>query len=555
MKVKDPNGKLARWALQLQAYDFEIVYSSGRKHADADSLSRNPRNEPPGEETIQEVMYAIRPILAEVELLRNRHFREAQQNDSKIREKIEILVNGTERDAKRRARNYVYENETLYKRTQPDGNERLTPVLPDSLVNDVIRLNHDSDSAAHLGAVKTAYKISQQYYFRRLWQRVRSYVKNCAVCQQAKERPTARQGLRTPLRTTNEIFADIQMDLYGPLIPSSKGYRYVLVIVDHLSKYVIAEPLKEATEERIPEILKLKILLRFGIPRAIHTDNGTCFTGGATAELYESLNIEHIKPAPYHPQSQGIVENFNHLLGNSLRAMILGKNQKSWHEKLPLLTFAYNSSVHASTGVSPFYVLHGIEPRLPAQAILKTDVLHSLRTTTLGEHMIKLRKRVLTNNQAMQRRNESLMNAGRKRVIFEPGDQVLVKEPKGKVRLGGKLEPRNRRGIVLERITNNAYRVTMLPKRGGVVREIIADVDRIQMFHQVDEGDGGPIESTTDRAEANLLTPETVTVDDVTASNHTQRPKRSAGLPRRFADYQMKAAEVVFKHVMPASIL
>ena len=42
MDIKGPTGKLARWALQLQQYDFDIIHQPGKSHGNADALSRLP---------------------------------------------------------------------------------------------------------------------------------------------------------------------------------------------------------------------------------------------------------------------------------------------------------------------------------------------------------------------------------------------------------------------------------------------------------------------------------------------------------------------------------
>ena len=42
MGIKDPAGRLARWSLKLQQYDFEIHYRPGVNHGNADGLSRRP---------------------------------------------------------------------------------------------------------------------------------------------------------------------------------------------------------------------------------------------------------------------------------------------------------------------------------------------------------------------------------------------------------------------------------------------------------------------------------------------------------------------------------
>ena len=68
----------------------------------------------------------------------------------------------------------------------------------------------------------------------------------------------------------------------------------------------------------------------------------------------------------------GEVERLNRTMINMLKT--LPENQKkNWNNHLSSLTFAYNSTVHKSTGFSPFYLLFGRESRLPIDTIMPLE--------------------------------------------------------------------------------------------------------------------------------------------------------------------------------------
>ncbi|GBN32949.1 Retrovirus-related Pol polyprotein from transposon 412 [Araneus ventricosus] len=98
--LKDPSGRLARWALRLQEYDINIVYKRGRKHSGADSLSRKPLFE-----SVVENCDEI-PFLAAIT-----DYRKEQLKDKYLKSIIRILEKGDSYQS------YQMRNNVLYKKT------------------------------------------------------------------------------------------------------------------------------------------------------------------------------------------------------------------------------------------------------------------------------------------------------------------------------------------------------------------------------------------------------------------------------------------------------
>ncbi|GJR56112.1 reverse transcriptase domain-containing protein [Tanacetum coccineum] len=141
-----------------------------------------------------------------------------------------------------------------------------------------------------------------------------------------------------------EIFDVWGIDFMGPF-PSSQGNKYILVVVDYLSKWVEAKALPTNDARVVCKFLK-SLFARFGAPRAIISDRGTHFCNDQFAKVMLKYGVTHRLSAAYHPQTSGRVEVSNRGLKRILERTV-GENRASWLDKLDdtLWAFPYENSL------------------------------------------------------------------------------------------------------------------------------------------------------------------------------------------------------------------
>ena len=163
-------------------------------------------------------------------------------------------------------------------------------------------------------------------------------------------------------------FERVAMDLLDVSVISAKGFKYILVVCDYFTKYTEAYPLKDKTARSVVDALMDVWLPRYGFPLFLHSDQGKEFDNVMIHQLSELLGTVKTKTTPYHPRSDGLVERFNRTL-LAMLAMFVSQEHDNWDDLLPFMMLAYNTTVHTSTGYTPYRLVFGDECNLPGNLV------------------------------------------------------------------------------------------------------------------------------------------------------------------------------------------
>ena len=169
--------------------------------------------------------------------------------------------------------------------------------------------------------------FTSTYYCKGIGKVGKRVLDNCTgTCKLSKVLNTAKPAIIA--NRTASVMEKIKCDLITitckkGLLPSLKhNFRYILTVKDCFSKYCWLYPLKSEEGVTIANILH-SIFQNHGAPQYLHSDNGTEFVNRHVKDVCSRFNVVIVRGRPYHPQSQGQVENLNRRVKNCLRHFLL----------------------------------------------------------------------------------------------------------------------------------------------------------------------------------------------------------------------------------------
>jgi hypothetical protein len=339
--LKDPLGRLGRWALRLQNFDFTIEHRPGKDNVVPDCLSR----------AIREVHTIAPDPLDQHVIGRDPWFdllsQEIRANPLRY---PSFRLEGTKIFKKIAAQDHLSERTESWK-----------IVVPTHLRRELLQRYHDeARTGGHLGVYKTYHKLRQQYTWPKMRSDAARYISKCRTCASVKvERrlPTGLMGTRPRITRPWQL---VSADLFGPLPRSTNGHEYVLVIVDCFSKFPLFVPMRQVTARKVIAEIEERVFLMFGVPEIMIVDNGVQF--GRSREFNEFLENYGVQPhfnSLYTPQN-----NPTKRVNGTMKTLIMSyieDDQRRWDAQLSKVACAIRSAKHETTRKTPNFVNFGRE--------------------------------------------------------------------------------------------------------------------------------------------------------------------------------------------------
>ena len=192
---------------------------------------------------------------------------------------------------------------------------------------------------------------------------VAAAVRDCEACARIKATFSHEHATLQPLPIEGLGYR-WGVDMTGPMPTTTRGNKYVMVCIEHFSKYVELVALPNKLAATTARAFMDNVISRWGAPAEVVTDQGTEFCKEFD-ELLQQCMIDHRRTAPNHPQADGASERMVQVVKAALRKYELLGKRGEWDQMLAWVGLGYRCSTHASTKFTPYFLAFGRHPVIP----------------------------------------------------------------------------------------------------------------------------------------------------------------------------------------------
>ena len=343
MSQTDLHSRLARWALKLQGFTFEIEHRSGKLNLVPDALSRVYEDE--------------------VAALDSSHglLIDTQSPQFKSGDYVDLVERVKANEKKLPDIKIV--DDLVYRRSEHATGEQLHDSfawklwIPKELVAEVLVKAHDHPLASHGGIHKTLERIRRYYYWPGLINDVKKYISSCEICKSTKAPNNVMRPPMGKFVESQRFFQRLYIDFLGPYPRSRSGHIGIFIVLDHYSKFVYLKAVKKLTADVVIKYMQQELFHTYGVPETIFSDNGSQFRAEAFQKFLRESKITHTLTAVHSPQANAS-ERVNRSIIAAIRSYVK-PDQKDWDENLSSICCALRSSVHSGLGSTPYYMVFG----------------------------------------------------------------------------------------------------------------------------------------------------------------------------------------------------
>ena len=175
-----------------------------------------------------------------------------------------------------------------------------------------------STSGGHFGVKKTLARIKPRFWWPSFKTSIEKHIANCDRCA-ARSTAGIKRKEELHFFSAHRAFRTMAADILGPVSLAMKSRaRYILVMSDLFTKYVVTVALQDMTAVTVANAIIDEWIMKFGAPEVIHTDQGLKFNSELLQDFCRTFMVEKTRTTPHHPQENGQVEKFNRVIADTL---------------------------------------------------------------------------------------------------------------------------------------------------------------------------------------------------------------------------------------------